>query len=454
MHIREGRGHEFKSSWRDEYLRVISAFANSDGGILTIGITDDGHVIGVKGSKKLMEDLPNKMKSKLGIIPLVTLKEIDDKEIIEIIVEPSVHPVSYKGTFYIRTGSTVHEISGTELTRFLLSKLGKTWDALPSEVDMAEIDDQTYERFIEMARNRLPEISVRDGTEKVLKNLDMVVNEKLTNAAVLLFTRKPQRHIMNAGARVGRFKTDIDILDTVEAFGNLFQQMETLLNGIKKHLNVRFEIGEVERQDIWDYPLEAIREGVINALIHRDYLSTADIQIKVYDDRIKIWNPGKLPQELTVDDLKKDHGSLPRNRLLAYAFYYAGLIEKWGSGTKRIVDLCVQQGLPEPEFKEESGGLSIYFYMDIYSKELLIKAGLSERQIKAILYTKDRGKITNTEYQNLFGVSKKTSSRDFDELVRLGLFEKRGTTGKGTYYVLKGSQRGQRGQKGAAKETV
>ncbi|MDG6224049.1 MAG: helix-turn-helix domain-containing protein [Candidatus Thermoplasmatota archaeon] len=448
----EGQNLEFKSSWSDECLKTISAFANSEGGDLVVGIDDNGNLIGVKNAKKLLEDIPNKIKNKLSIIPHVNLDEVEGKETIRIEIEPSINPISYSGRFYKRTGSTVQEVSGADLTVFLLSRSGRTWDALPSNAGIDDLDKETFERFIGMAKKRLPEISEKDDVGKILKNLELIGDGKLTNAGVLLFGMKPQRYITSSGARVGRFKTDIDILDTVEATGNLFKQVDALLEGIKKHLNVRFEIKGIERKDIWDYPLEAIREGLINALIHRDYLSTADIQIKVYDDRIKVWNPGKLPHEITVEDLKKEHGSIPRNRSLAYVFYYAGYIEKWGSGTMRIVDLCLDHGLPEPEFKEETGGLSIYFYKDVYSEEHLIKTGLNERQIKAVVYVKDRGKITNNEYQDLFGVSKKTSSRDFEELVKLNLFEKHGTTGKGTYYVLKGSQRGQRGHKGVLKE--
>lgn len=434
----EDYNHEFKSCWRDNNLKVITAFANSEGGVLSVGIDDDGKVIGVEKTDKLLEDIPNKIKSRLGIIPSVRLQEMENKDVIEIHVKPSIYPVSYKGRYYIRTGSTVQEISGTELTGFLLSRSSNSWDTLPSDAGTDEIDTQVWDRFTKLSKNRLPEISKTDDTEKILKNLDLMIGEKLSNAAVLLFTKKPQRHIINAGARVGRFKTDTDILDTVEAFGNLFKQLETLLTGIRKHLSVRFEIKGVERNDIWDYPLEALREGVINALIHRDYLSTADIQIKVYDDKIKIWNPGKLPPGISVEDLKKEHGSIPRNKLLAYSFYYAGLIEKWGSGTERIVELCNAHGLPEPDFKEESGGLSLYFFKDIYRKEHLVKAGLSERQIEAVLYVKEHGKITNREYQKINEISRQTASRDLKEMVDLNILLKHGKTGRDVHYTLAG----------------
>ena len=310
----------------------------------------------------------------------------------------------------------------------------------------SELDEEAIRIFVKMSKKRI-NISENDSIIKILENLELVKDNKLTNAAVLLFGKNPSRYINIADARVGRFKSPTEVLDTVEAKGNLFKQKDILFDAIKKHLNVKFVIkDELEREDLWDYPLDAIREGIINALIHRDYLDPADIQIKVYDDKIWIWNPGKLPDGISIEMLKNEHSSKPRNRFLALTFYYAGLIEKWGSGTKRMVDLCVSQGLPEPEFKEEFGGFSVYFYKDIYTEEYLRKQGLNERQIKAVKYIKEKGKITNKEYQDITGISKRTATDDLEELVNEGIFIKIGTRGQGTYYELKKAKIGQIGQ--------
>ena len=182
--------------------------------------------------------------------------------------------------------------------------------------------------------------------------------------------------------------------------------------------------------------MEAIREAVINALIHRDYLSTAEIQIKIYDDKIWIWNPGKLPQQLKVEDLKKEHSSFPRNPILANVFYLAGFIERWGYGTKLMVELCKEQVPPEPEYKEEMGGFSVYFFKDIYTEENLRKMGLNERQIKAVLYIKQKGKITNKDYKNLTGISRQMATIDLNQLVEKGILIKTGKVSPGVAYKL------------------
>ena len=150
-----------------------------------------------------------------------------------------------------------------------------------------------------------------------------------------------------------------------------------------------------------------------------------------------------------MDMLKDEHFSKPRNRLIAMVFYYAGLIERWGTGTKRMVELCKKQGLPEPEFKEFGNGFSVVFYKDIYNEENLRKLGLNERQIKAVLYVKERGKITNAEYQKVAGIKKRQTSEDLKQLEKIGIFQRIGTTGKGVYYILKGHKRSETSTKGA-----
>ena len=431
----ESHSVEFKRYWRDEYLKILCAFANSNGGILWLGVKNDGTFIGLENVDKLLEELPNKIRNKLSITPAVMLEETMDKKVIKIEISPSDIPISYNGKFYVRSGSTTQELQDFELLRFIMRRQGLSWDAMPSDVDAEEIDKETVDKFVEMAKSRLS-ISKADSANKILENLELIKNGKLTNAAVLLFTKKPQRYFLNSFVRVGRFKTPTEIIDTVEIKGNLFEQVEGIIKAIKKNINVKFEINDIERKEVWEYPITAIREACINALIHRDYLDSADVQIKIYDDHIWFWNPGKLPEGLTVEMLKKEHPSKLRNKLLAMVFYYAGLIERWGTGTVRMAEICRNWGFPEPEFKEESGGFSVIFWKDIYNEEFLEKMGLNERQVRAILYAKKRGKITNREYQEINNCSRNTASNELKELVIKGIFKESGKKGVGSYYEI------------------
>jgi ATP-dependent DNA helicase RecG len=433
----ENENIEFKLKWNDEHLKTICALANSNGGELILGIDDKGIIEGVDNIENLLRDLPNKIRNKLNITPSVSTEKMKGKDIIKIKVYPSSIPISYEGRYFIRSGSTTQELKDNELANFLLEKMGKTWDSLSIDKNYVEIDSAVIDKFKSLARNRISTIADEDSFEKIFLNLKLFdENKNLTNASILLFGKDPQMIITASSVRVGRFKSPTEIIDTMIINGNLFEQVEKTIDAIKKHLNVKYEIKDIVRKDIWDYPLEAIREAVINALVHRDYLSTAEIQIKIYDDKIWIWNPGKLPQQLKVEDLKKEHSSFPRNPIIANVFYLAGFIERWGYGTKRMVELCKEQGIPEPEYIEEMGGFSVYFFKDFYTEENLRKMGLNERQIKAVMFVKEKGKITNKIYQEINGVSNKTAYLDLSELIEKGILISKGS-GKMTTYILK-----------------
>ena len=171
--------------------------------------------------------------------------------------------------------------------------------------------------------------------------------------------------------------------------------------------------------------------------MHRDYTAPSNVQVEIYDDRIEIWNPGRLLPGITIDDLyKKDHKSVVRNKLIAQVFYDIGYIEKYGSGTIKIVDLCRRHGLPSPEFKEVFGGFSVVFRKDIYTEDYLRNLGLNKRQIKAVMYVKERGSINLSSFKAIVAdVSDKTLYRDLQELVSKRLLNELGRK-KGRRYEL------------------
>jgi ATP-dependent DNA helicase RecG len=451
MSIRESQNTEFKQSWRDEYLKAIVAFANCEGGTLLIGVDDRGTPVGLDKTDRLLEDLPNKIRNKLGIIPSVEIEKIDNAEIVKIVVEPSSVPISYDGKFYLRSGSTVQELKGKELADFLMKKSGSTWDEVVEErAAIEDLNTETIAQFKRYAVDRIPSIAQETDIETLLHKLKLVDGEGLKRAAVLLFGKTPQRFYLQSIVKIGKFLSETDIQSTDVVNSNLFEQLENTLEILRsKYLlsNIKFE--GIHRRDILEYPYEALREAIINALIHRDYSGTSHIQIRVYADKLVIMNQGKLPPEIPVETLKTNHLSVPRNPLLAQVFYHAGFIESWGRGTLKIVENCVAQGLPEPDFVAENGVMSVFFYKDKWTEENLEKLGLNGRQVKAVMYVKKKGKITNTEYQESFDVSKRTATNDLEELAQKGLFEKIGTHGRGIFYQIeKGNKRAIRAIKG------
>jgi len=434
----ETQNIEFKPTWRDEYLKVICAFANADGGKLIIGVDDNGNLEGVRNSKKLLEDLPNKIRNKLGIIPSVEVERKGGKDIIGISVNSASVPISCDGKYYLRSGTTNLELEGNELTNFLMRRVGKTWDEFIEErASLDDINAETIESFKKSAEDRIPSIVNEKDHRVILDKLNLLDGSKLKRAAILLFGKGTQKFYPSAYLKIGRFLTEADLQTSDVVEGNLFEQLESALEILRtKYLKSEIRFEGIHRREILEYPHEALREGIINALIHRDYLGTSTIQIRVYNDRLVMMNEGKFPPEVPVEKLKTEHLSKPRNVLLAGAFYKAGFIESWGRGTIKIVEKCLEQGLPEPDFKEEFGVVTVQFYRDRWNDENLRKLGLNERQIKAVMYVKEKGRITNKEYQEIAGVSNKTAYLELSDAVEKGVFVLEGS-GRRIGYALK-----------------
>jgi len=350
--------------------------------------------------------------------------------------------VPCNGRYLRRVGSTNRDFAPDELARHFLNRSGQSWDSLLTPYGIERVQPEALVTFARLAQKRLPHIDPHQP-KLLLENLGLLKEERLTNAGLLLFGARPQERFVQAQLRIGVFRSPTQVVDTHEFQGTLWDQLDGAMERFRRILQVRFEIKVTEltleglaRTDVWEYPLEALREAVINALIHRDYTVTTDIQIRIYDDELSIWNPGGLPPQLTVEQLREpQHLSVLRNPFLAQAFYYAGYIERWGTGTARIITLCRKQGLPEPEFDADALQFRVRFLKDPYTPERLRKMALNERQIKAVLYVKEHGSISNRAYQQLTGISKRTASDELSDLVEKGVLSKvGGQRGRGTLY--------------------
>ncbi len=443
MTNKESQTVEYKQNWRVDCLKAISAFANSDGGNLIIGLDDKGEPSGLKNVKRQLEDIPNTIRNKLGIIPSVERSKTNKKDIIKITVTPCSVPISYNGKYYLRSGSTVQELKGKNLADFLMKKSGITWDDIVEErAGFNETDNDSIEKFKKYAVDRIPSIIKETDNTALLQKLNLIDGKDLKRASVLLFGNDPQKFYLQSEVRIGKFLSDTEIQTTDIVTGNLFAQLESALEILRtKYLvsNIKYE--GIHRRDILEYPYEALREAIINALIHRDYSGTSQIQIRVYSDKLMIMNEGKLPPEIPVEKLKTNHLSIPRNTLLAKIFYYAGFIESWGHGTIKIVENCIEQGLPEPDFFEEYGVMTVTFYKDKWNEENLKKLGLKERQIKAVIYVKEKGEITNKDYKELIkDISRITATRDLTNLVEKRILKMVGIGKREVHYILNDSK--------------
>ncbi len=448
----ENQNIEYKESWRDEYLKWICGFANAQGGKLYIGINDDKEVVGIDNSHRLLEDIPNKIVTTLGIVCDVNLLQKEGKEYIEITVEPSNVPIAYKGEYHYRSGATKQQLKGTALQQFILKKMGKTWDDIPHPSATIDcIDEQAIEYFVNEAidAERLSPSAKRDSVEKVLENLELIDDDgHLKNAAILLFGKRPQHYFTGVEFKIGRFvsdNTDLVIQDVVT--GNIIQMADEVIRVLRsKYLISPIHYEGMVRKEPLEIPDAVLREAIYNAIVHKDYMGPA-IQMKVWNDRIELWNDGPLLEGYTIETLLGDHSSKQRNKNIANAFYMAGFIETWGRGIDKIRNGLREAGMPEPSFKEHCGGLLVTIPRSRVFSDL-IKGDpqndpqndtqkLTKRQMAILAMVGQDIYVTASTMSKMLNTSLSTIRRDIKTLNRLGILQYAGSSKDGHWEVLK-----------------
>lgn len=439
---------EFKKStsqWENS-LKTICGFLNHKGGTVYFGISDKNEIVGQQVSDLTLKSISQKIRHKIKpeISPEIKVLEISNKKIIEAkIKEGTNKPYYLNNIAYKRVGSESVPIPPEELEIIILNKNKNKipWDMQICETaTLDDIDIEKVKWFLNKTKiERNLDISIDAPLIESLEKLGLIKKGNCTNAVILLFGKNPQLFFLQANVNCAKFKgikVSKPFLDMNRVKGNLFEQINSverfILNNIKKLILV--ESGKIERQEKWEYPPRAICELLINALCHRDYKSFLNVHVSIFDDRIEIWNPGKLHEPLKPEDLKKPHKSIPVNPLLAELLFLVKYIERWGSGTVDVIKWCIEDNLPEPLFKEEFNGFSTILRKYKITDELLIT--LNERQRKAINYMIEYGQITNKIYQvQCPEVSRETLRKDLNELINKKIILMEGTK-RGIYYTL------------------
>ncbi len=363
---RENQNIEYKESWRDEYLKWVCGFANGQGGKLYIGIDDRGNVCGVDNAHRLSEDIPNKIVALLGVVADVNLLNEEGKDYLEIEVTPSNVPISYKGKYYYRSGSTMQELNGAALQNFVIKKMGRSWDDMVHERAMVDdLDRAAIDFFLRkgIQTGRIDPSEVNAPTATVLQNLNLVDDEgRLKNAALLLFCKKPGRYFTGTEFKIGRFHSNMaDLVSQEMIEGSIIQMADRVVRMLKdKFLTMPIHYEGLQRIERLEIPEDALREILYNAICHKDYLGP-QIQMRVWDHHVEIWNDGELPAAITPENIENVHASYPRNKNLAFAFYKAGFIESWGRGWQKICDGFTAAGLPKPTIESAQGGVLVTF---------------------------------------------------------------------------------------------
>ena len=380
----ESENAEFKTAFDKDAIETLAAFANTKGGKLFIGVSDRGEIKGTEIGKESVQNWINQAKqyTSHSIIPDVETVTIKSKNIVIFSVQESpIKPVACRGRYYKRIKNANHQLSVSEVVNLHLKTFNTSWDFHVDEHHSEkDISFDKVQGFIDHV-NTNREVPVMDDPLTVLQKFELLRESKITYACFLLFMSGESSL---STIELGRFQTPTIIKDGATLKADLFSEVEDVMDFIKKHINKAYIItGRPQREERWDYPLDAIREIVINAIIHRDYRSTQDSVVKVFDDRIEIFNPGGLPEGITIEKLLKgEYISIARNKKIAEVFKAAGLIEKYGSGIKRILNAFNSYNLPAPEFKEMSGGFMVTAYKK--TEQVGTKSALSQHQVNIL----------------------------------------------------------------------
>jgi ATP-dependent DNA helicase RecG len=296
----------------------------------------------------------------------VNLYTEDGKDYFEIIVNPNSYPVSYRGEYHYRSGSTKQQLTGPALSQFLLKKTSITWDSVPIDnIKITDMRNDSFDIFREQAvrSGRMSKQDVKMSNEELLDSLKLVENGKFTRAAVLLFHHDPEKWIPGAYIKIGYFESDSDLRYQDEIKGSLVSQADKVVDLLfTKYLKADISYEGVTRVETYPYPKDALREAIYNAIVHKNYAILIPIQISVYANKIYIGNDCVFPEDWTVDDLLGKHRSRPYNPLIANTFFRAGYIEAWGRGIEKIKESCMENGNDMAEYQVRPSEVMVVFH--------------------------------------------------------------------------------------------
>ena len=350
--LQEGEGSmlEYKESLSSSLARDLTAFANSSGGKVLLGVRDDGTVIGVRDSNKLRAQIQDIARNcdppvkilieTVGKVTAITVRESESK------------PVQCRQGFFWRQGAVTQKLSRDEIRDFFRSEGAIRFDltVCPKFRYPEDFDRRKFDAWIKQSR-----ITPRRRIDDVLVNIEVAerAGRRLTfrNAGVLFFAKNinhffPQAYIT---CLLAKGTDKVNILDRKDFAGGLVSDIEESLRFIERNTRTGYRIEKLRREDVPEYPMRALREAITNAIMHRDYFeSGANVFVEIYDDRIEISNPGGLPKGLSKEELGTR--SVRRNPLIADLLHRIALIEKAGTGIRRMREDARKHKCPEPKF--------------------------------------------------------------------------------------------------------
>ena len=438
----EGETLEFKRSVAelDQVVETVAAFANTRGGIVLIGVGPNGGVLGVDLGQVTGERIAGRITGNTDptVYPSIEYATVTDRTIVVIKVsESDSKPHLASGRAFKRVGATTVQMHREEYERLLLDRRQSPFDhrELP-EATWDDIDEGKVGWYLERAaRERNIPVDLALPAQENLKRLGMASEREgrtvLTTAALLFFGKHPQRFAPHSLIRLARFQgtTPLNFIDRLDCVGTLPEMIDEAERFIRRNTRVAAKVTGFERREITEYPSPAIREAIANAVAHRDYERTdVEVRVSIFDDRIEIQSPGRLPLPLTLETLSEEYAL--RNRVIAELLFNIRYIERWNTGILRMRRWMREHGLPEPIFQEIGQTFRVTFIgpgegiVDLIPEAGvtdLRSQGLNERQIEALRLMVNEGQsLTNLRYREMFGVTGRTALRDLEALVATG----------------------------------
>lgn len=438
--------------------KALCGQLNAKGGFGFIGITDAGKIVGtevVDATKKKLTTF----KDYFDPWPYIEIDYIDlpnqEKKVIVFTCKTSSSdgPYTFKGKPYLKTPSGVKAMPSERYKNLLLQHAGlsKSWEAFPSHnFSLEDLNHQEIIRTFKtgLREGRIPEDEYTENVTEILTHFDLIHRGVINNAAMVLYAKKMPADYSQCFLRMGRFidETMDEVLDSKQLRGNAFQLLDESLEFVRRHLPIssRYDPNQFERIDEMALPLLAVREAIINAICHRDYSSrTGDISLYIFNDYLEIHNIGHLYGGLTIEQLHVKHPSRRRNERIAQVFHARKFIDRFGGGTRRILRLCAEQFLPEPEFSEVSDGFQIKFLFREPigpQKDMPVtRQELTPRQLEILSSLKIHGKLSTRKlHDKLANPPTERWLRDeLNGLLHLGLVKAEGATTKKRWVLVR-----------------
>lgn len=447
----------------EKYIKSVIAFANTAGGKIVIGVDDETHeIVGVDKNEvfKIMDGVTNTISDMCypQIFPNIEVDTIDGKSVIVIEIYPGASRPYYikslgkeNGT-YIRVSGTSRpadeailkdlELQGTHNSFDEMVCIGQKYDAEKAEKLCVAI--KRY--MVEAVKTKSEKEKVKDVTIQNLINWGIIKNVDGTMVPTNAFVLLTDNTFPFAKIQCALFKGTerVVFIDKRDFEGPLYEQIEEAYEFVLKHINLGAEIRGLVREDAYELPTEAIREAIVNAITHRNFLDRACVQVAVYDDRVEVTSPGMLYGGLTIEQIKEG-GSKIRNRCIAEVFSRMKIIESWGTGIKRMFSSCKEYGVKEPELLEIGDSFRVNLYRPSYHEvhQSSLKSSLksspkdvNQTQQKILHMIKENPKITQTAMAEKLDITPRAVKKNIKELVENGLVERVGSARMGYWKAI------------------